>query len=108
MASNLQVKINDETTAKQWLAGVMEINEEYYRAMEDASAVLTGAKDFMAGTVVDDLYNFGTNLLSAAKATFDAVNTIADTVNSVLNSVASWTTDVLGGLGRLASSLLGK
>ena len=105
--ANLQVKINDEATAKEWLTNVMTINEEYYKAMEEAAEVLTGAKDFMEGTVVDDLVNFGSDMLGAAQSTFKAINTIADTVNSVLSAVANWTADALGGLGKLASKLLG-
>ena len=55
MAANTNISIKDEATAKQWLAMVQAINEDYFVAMKDAGDTLSDMQNFADGTLVDDL-----------------------------------------------------
>lgn len=107
MAGNVQIAIKDEQTAKQWLAMVQDINTDYLKAMTDAGETMINMKDFAEGTVVDDIVKYGTDLCDAAQKTFDAIGTIADTVNKVLSVVGNFVEGAAGGIGKLASKILG-
>ena len=82
-----QVSIKDQESAIKWLMTVQALNEDYHVAMQEAAETLKSMGDFAEGTIVDDFVNFGTNLLNAAETTFKAIDSIADTVKSVLSTV---------------------
>ncbi len=102
-----QVSIKDPQTARQWLASVQKIDEDYRRAMEEAANSLEGMGEFMEGTAVDEFVNAGTNLLGAARTTFDAIGKIADTINTVLDAVSKFTEGVVGGITSVARAIFG-
>lgn len=105
--ADLQIKVKDPATANAWLQKIMLLNEDYHEAMSGATETLTSVKDFADGTLVDEIYNFGSGLLSAADATFSAINAISGTVQSVLGVVENFASDVVSGIGKLAGNLLG-
>ena len=98
MAEGLKIAIKDEQSAKAWLDKVMLTNDEYYDAMREAGEVLQSAKDFGEGTMVDEFYNLGTNLLDASKKVFDTINEISTTVNTVLSLASGLTSAVTGAI----------
>lgn len=108
MAGNLQIAIKDEQTAKQWLAMVQDINTDYRKAMTDASETMINMQDFAEGTMVDEFVKYGTDLLNAAETTFEAIDTIADTVNKILGAVGQFVSSAVSGIGKLASTILGQ
>lgn len=105
MAGNVQIAIKDEQTAKQWLALVRDINTDYNKAMTDAAETIINMKDFAEGTMVDDFVKYGNDLLSAAKTTFEAIDSIADTVNDILGKVSNFVGEAISGIGKLASKI---
>lgn len=107
MAGNVQIAIKDEQTAKQWLDMVRDINTDYYKAMTDAAETMVNMKDFADGTMVDEFYKYGTDLLNAAEVTYKAVDNIADTVNTILSKVSNFVEGAVGGIGKLVSKVLG-
>ena len=102
----ITVIIKEETSAKQWLAMVQDINTDYQKAMTDAAETMTNMKEFAEGTLVDEYVKYGDKLLAAAKTTFDAIDAIADTVNTILNKVNNFVTQAVSGIGELASKVL--
>ena len=108
MAGNVQIAIKDRQTAGQWLNMVLAINEDYHTAMKEAGETLTDMQNFADGTLVDDFVNFGTDLLNAAEATFKGIDAIADTVNSVLNAVENFTSNVVEGIGSAITKIFGR
>lgn len=106
--ANLQISIKDNQTAKQWLGMVQKINEDYHTAMKDAGNTLVDMKNFAEGTLVDDFVNFGTDILNAAQATFNAIEMISDTVNSILDKVTNFTENVVGSIGSAIGKIFGK
>lgn len=104
--ADLQISVKDEQTAKQWLAMVQDIDTDYKKAMTDASETIINMKDFADGTLVDEFVNYGTNLLNAAEMTFNAIDSIADTVNTILSKVGNFVSDAAGGIGKLFSKVL--
>lgn len=107
MANDVKISIKDEQTAKQWLDQVREINEAYHSAMKEAGETLKDMQNFADGTLVDDFVNFGTNILNAAQQTFNAIDSIADTVNTILGKVKDFTDNVVGGIGKAVSKIFG-
>ena len=107
MAGNLQISIKDETTAKAWLEMVRDINSDYLKAMTDASETMINMQDFAEGTMVDEFVKYGTDLLNAAETTYNAIDTIADTVNKILGLVGEFVSGAVSGIGKLAGAILG-
>lgn len=107
MAGNVQISIKDGQTAKAWLDLVRDINTDYQKAMTDASETLIHMQDFADGTLVDDYVKYGDGLLNAAQTTFNAVDAIADTVNTILGKVDTFVEGAVGGIGKLISKVLG-
>ena len=105
--ANAQISIKDSTSAKQWLQRVDQINEDYHTAMKDAGDCLVDMQNFADGTLVDDYVALGTNLLNAAQTTFTTMKQIADTVNTVLDTVKNFTENVVGGIAGVAKKLFG-
>ena len=106
MAADVSISIKDEASARAWLNDVMLTNEEYHEAMREAGETLQSAKDFGEGTMVDEFYDLGTNVLNTAKTVFDAINEISNTVNTVLNKVAE-VSGVVGEAVKVAKSIFG-
>ena len=105
--ADVRVSIKDEQSAREWLAMVQEINQDYHHAMADASQTLIDMKDFADGTLVDDFVKFGTDLLNAAEKTFNAIDSISDTVNKVLSITRTFVEGAVGGIGKLIGKVLG-
>lgn len=102
MAGNCSIKVRDAQSANAWLQNVMEINEAYYKAMTEAGQCLEDAQTMGEGTIVDEIVNIGSNMLTATKSTFDTINVIADTVTSVLKDVGELAETVGGFLSSVA------
>lgn len=100
--ANLQVSIKDDNSARQWLAMVEGINQDYHEAMKDAADCLQDMQNFADGTMVDELVGFGNAMMTAADRTFDTISKIADTVTSVLSAVKNFTEDIVGGISKIA------
>ena len=96
MAGDVKVQIKDEASARQWLSKVTLINEDYHEAMKQAGETLEDMQNFADGTMVDEFVDLGSKILTAADATFQAIDAIADTVNTFLGSVGSFVSDALG------------
>ena len=100
--ANVQVAIKDEASARQWLAMVEGINQDYFQAMKDAADCLQDMQNFADGTLVDEFVNFGSAMLTAADKTFDTIKVIAETVNNVLGKVKDFAEGVVGGIKTIA------
>lgn len=104
--ADLKIAIKDETSARQWLEKVMLTNDDYQEAMREAGEVLQEAKDFGEGTMVDEFYELGTNLLNASEKVFNTINEISTIVNTVLGKV-SGLKDIVGGAVNVVKSIFG-
>lgn len=95
----LRIAIKDDASALQWLAQAMLIHEEYEVAMREASDVHKQAEDFADGTMVDELYELGTNFLNASEKVANEIKEIATTVNAILDKANIFKNTVSGALG---------
>ena len=96
--AELKISIKDDASAWQWLDNVLLTNDEYYEAMREAGATLQEAKDFGEGTMVDEFYNLGTNVLTTATEVFNTINEISTVVNDVLVKVGNLKETVAGAI----------
>lgn len=101
MAEDVKVSVKDEASARAWLGEVVLLNEEYHERMKEAGSTLEDMQNFADGTMVDDFVDLGSSILTAADATFDAINKIADTVNTVINKTSEFVSGALGVIGKV-------
>ena len=104
----MQISVREPESAREWLKLVQGINEDYFQAMKDAGDALKDMQNFCEGTLVDEFVNYGTALCDAAQATFNAIETIANTVNSILDKVSNFTENVVGGIAGALGKVFGK
>lgn len=101
MAGNIQISVKDEASARAWLEKVVLLNEEYHDAMKESGETLEDMQNFADGTMVDEFVDLGSSILTAADATFDAINKIADTVNTVISKTGEFVADALGVISKV-------
>ena len=58
--------------------------------------------DFADGTMVDEFVNCGSKIMTAAVATFQAIDAIADTVHTFLDVTGDFISKVVGGVKSVA------
>lgn len=104
--ADLQIAIKDEQTAKKWLEMVQDINTDYTKAMTDAAETMINMQEFADGTMVDEFVKYGNDLLNAAQKTFNAIDSIADTVNNILGKVSNFVSDAVSGISKLVGKVL--
>lgn len=85
MANDVCFSICDAASARAWYDNVQLIHQDYHTAIKDAGDILVDTQNFAEGTIVDDLVKTGHGMLSAAEKTFEAIDSIADTVNKILD-----------------------
>ena len=107
MAANTNISIKDETSARKWLQEVQTINQDYKVAIQDAGDTLYQMKDFADGTLVDDFVDMGSKILTAAESTYEAIDSIAGTVNTILDAVKNFTEDIVGGIAGAVRTIFG-
>lgn len=106
MSNNICISIKDNASATSWLMNVVAINEQYHRAMKEAADTLTDMQNFADGTIVDDFVDLGSSMLTATESTFNAINSIADTVNKAIGIYDNFKEEISGFIG-IAAKLLG-
>lgn len=101
--AEVTISVSDEASARQWLSKVMLINEQYHQAMTEAGETLQETQNFAEGTMVDEFVDLGSKILTAAKNTFEAINSIADTVNTAISLFSGFTETAVGVISKVAS-----
>ncbi len=102
-----KISIKDPNVARQWVQNVQAIDQDYFRAMQDAGTSLEQAGEFMEGTMVDEFVNAGTQVLNAAQTTFNAIDKIVETVNTVLDTVKNFSEALTSGITGVAKAIFG-
>ena len=95
MAGDVKISIKDPESGLAWLNTVTLINEDYHDAMKEAGQVLEDMQNFADGTLVDEFVNCGSKIITAADATFQAIDAIADTVHSFLDVTGDFIKDTV-------------
>ena len=102
MAENVQISVKDNESALEWLANITLLNEQYRDAMEEAGQTLEDMQNFADGTMVDEFVDLGSKVISAAKATFEAIDAIGTTVRTVLEKVGGFVESAKNVIGNVA------
>lgn len=99
--ADVNIALKDESSAIAWRDEVVKTDEEFKLAMQEAGKVLQEVKEFGDGTLVDEFYNLGTNLLNAGEKVFNAINEISTTVNTVLKKAGNFVGNVADGIKKV-------
>ena len=96
MASETKISIKDRDTAMAWLREIEGLNMDYQTAMTEAGETIVDMENFAEGTMVDELVDCGSKILTAAKSTYEAINAIGGTVVQVLDVVTEFASGAIG------------
>lgn len=102
MADNVKISIKDRDSAIAWLGTVEALNMDYQMAMKEAGETITDMESFAEGTMIDELVDCGSKILTAADSTYQAINSIAKTVTTVLDTVGEFVGEAVGLFGKIA------
>lgn len=106
--ANLQIAVKDADTARQWLEMVQLINQDYHVAMQEAAEVLNDVQNFADGTLIDDLVNFGTELLNVSQVVFEGIDEIATTVTTIIGAVGNFLEEAKSAVSNAVSQIFGR
>lgn len=84
----MQIKMEGRQAAEQWKARAQSLNERTDALLKDVSNLLQSVREFSEGTLVDEIYDLGTNLITATTKLMEGMNKIYDVVNGLLNFLA--------------------
>lgn len=96
---NINIHIIDDKAANDWKNAVLDTNEDFRKVMADAAQALQAAKDCGEGTIVDELFELGTNVLNTSQQVCNALNEISTVVNNILGGLANFVTNAVGAIG---------
>lgn len=96
---NINIHIIDDGAAKDWTRDVLATNEEFRKVMDGAAQALQAAKDCGEGTIVDELYELGTNVMNSASKVFNKLNEISSVVNTILGGLSNFVSNAVGAIG---------
>lgn len=104
------LSIKSEAEAKRWQAEVQRLNEETEKLLKEVGTALQQVKDDADSTIVDELYDYGTRIVTGATQVFQGMtglfNIVTDLCKS-LNEVLDTGKNIVKGAIKGISSLLG-
>ncbi len=86
----MQIAIEGRDAAKNWEAKAKDLNERTDSTLKDVSNLLKSVRDFSEGTLVDEIYDVGTTLVTATTKLMEGMNKIFDVVHGLLNFFAGF------------------
>lgn len=76
---------NDE--AKVWKEEVLRLNEETYQLLRDVGTALQAVNENADSAIVDDIYKYGSQILSGTNKILEGMNQLATMVTDLLSKV---------------------
>jgi len=81
----MRIAIEGREAAEAWKREAQELNEETQTLLNEVSELLKSVRDFSEGTLVDEIVDLGSNLVTATTKLMEGMNMIFDVVNNLLN-----------------------
>lgn len=81
----MQIAMEGRESAEQWKKDAQALNDRTESLLNDVSELLKSVKDFSDGTLVDEIFDLGTNLVNATRTLMEGMNQIFNVVNGLLD-----------------------
>ena len=88
----MQIRMEGRDAAMNWKSRAEELNQRTERLLTDVSNLLKSVRDFSEGTLVDEIYDVGTTLVTTTTKLMEGMNKIYDVVNGLLNFFTNFIT----------------
>lgn len=79
--------ITSADNAKSWQRDVQQLNEETKELLEKLGKTLMEVKKDADSTVVDDIYEYGNQIVDGTTKVFEGMNQILSTVDTILQEM---------------------
>jgi hypothetical protein len=97
------ITLQSEEKAQAWLQKCKENNKELQECIGEIAKLLEAAGQSAEGDVVNTFIQFSTRAKNAATGLFNAVSTVASTVNSLIDTYKGLSSGIIGAIGRFAT-----
>lgn len=84
----MRIEMEGRQAADEWKRDAERLNQDTERLLNEVSNLLKSVKDFSEGTLVDEIYDLGTNLITATTKLMEGMNQIYDVIEGLLNFLA--------------------
>ena len=81
----MQIAMEGRDAAKNWEARARALNDSTENTLKDVSNLLQSVRNFSEGTLVDEIYDFGTNLITTTTKLMAGMNKIYDVISGLLS-----------------------
>jgi len=81
----MRIEMEGRQAAEEWKRDAERLNQDTERLLKEVSALLKSVKDFSEGTLVDEIFDLGTNLITATTHLMEGMNKIYDVIEGLLN-----------------------
>lgn len=95
--SNLGIKDADE--AKLWKQDVERLNQDVQQLLQEMGETLQQVRDDADSSIVDELYDWGTNIVKASNEVLKGMNEICNFVHGLVGKL----TELLSGAANIIS-----
>ena len=84
----MRIEMEGRQAANEWKGDAERLNEDTQRLLNEVSNLLKSVKEFSEGTLVDEIFDLGTNLITATTKLMEGMNKIYDVIDGLLNFLA--------------------
>ncbi len=85
----MQIAIEGREAAKNWEERARALNDRTETTLKDVSNLLRSVRNFSEGTLVDEIYDLGTNLVTTTTKLMAGMNKIYDVISGMLSKIMS-------------------
>ena len=86
MALN-NMNIISSSEAESWKKEVTQLNEETYKLLQDVGSALQEVHEDADSTIVDEIYKYGSQILSNTNSILEGMNQLVSLVTNVLSKI---------------------
>lgn len=85
----MQILMEGREAAQNWEKDVRALNERTEETLQDVSNLLQSVRNFSEGTLVDEIFDVGTTLVTSTTKLMEGMNKIYDVIDGLLNFLQS-------------------
>lgn len=85
----MTIAMEGRAAANQWVNKAKELNERTKRLLDAVSETLKSVRQFSEGTLVDEIVDLGSTLMTATTKLMNAMNEIFNVVNKLLDFLSN-------------------
>lgn len=84
----MRIEMEGRQAADEWKRDAERLNQDTQKLLNQVSDLLKSVREFSEGTLVDEIYDLGTNLVTATTKLMEGMNKIYDVIDGLLKFLA--------------------